>query len=31
MDRTYAKKFSFKTDVLILLKTIPALFKQENV
>ncbi|MBK7391597.1 MAG: sugar transferase [Bacteroidetes bacterium] len=31
LDRTYAKKFSFKTDVLILLKTIPALFKQENV
>lgn len=31
LDRTYAMNYSFKTDILILAKTIPALFKQENV
>lgn len=31
LDRTYAKDWSLKTDMLILLKTIPAILQKENV
>lgn len=31
LDKEYSRTFSFKTDLKILLKTIPALFQKENV
>ena len=31
LDRVYAQNCSLKTDFQILIKTIPALFRQENV